>query len=105
MKVMTLASAIDDGVFTPNEVISTINGITVADTKINDWNVNEGNTSVQYMTYAQGFAWSSNVAMTSLEQKMGNDKWLNYLSKFKLVIQHVLEWSMKVAVCCHQTMK
>ena len=83
MKVMTLASAIDDGVFTPNEVISTINGITVADTKINDWNVNEGNTSVQYMTYAQGFAWSSNVAMTSLEQKMGNDKWLNYLSKFK----------------------
>ena len=71
MKVMTLASAIDDGVFTPNEVISTINGITVADTKINDWNVNEGNTSVQYMTYAQGFAWSSNVAMTSLEQKDG----------------------------------
>lgn len=83
MKVMTLASAIDDGVFNPNEVISTINGITVADTTINDWNVNEGNTSVQYMTYAQGFAWSSNVAMTSLEQKMGNDKWLNYLSKFK----------------------
>lgn len=83
IKVMTLASAIDDGVFNPNEVISTINGITVADTTINDWNVNEGNTSVQYMTYAQGFAWSSNVAMTSLEQKMGNDKWLNYLSKFK----------------------
>lgn len=83
MKVMTLASAIDDGVFTPNEVISTINGITVADTTINDWNVNEGMTSVQHLTYAQGFAWSSNVAMTSLEQKMGNDKWLNYLSKFK----------------------
>ena len=35
MKVMTLASAIDDGVFNPNEVISTINGITVADTTIN----------------------------------------------------------------------
>lgn len=83
MKVMTLASAIDDGVFNPNEVISTINGITVADTIINDWNVNEGMTSVQYLTYAQGFAWSSNVAMTSLEQKMGNDKWLTYLSRFK----------------------
>lgn len=83
MKVMTLASAIDDGVFNPNEVISTINGITVADTTINDWNVNEGLTSVQYLTYAQGFAWSSNVAMTSLEQKMGNDKWLTYLSRFK----------------------
>lgn len=83
MKVMTLASAIDDGVFNPNEVISTINGITVADTTINDWNVNEGMASVQYLTYAQGFAWSSNVAMTSLEQKMGNDKWLTYLSRFK----------------------
>lgn len=83
MKVMTLASAIDDGVFNPNEVISTINGITVADTTINDWNVNEGMTSVQYLTYAQGFAWSSNVGMTSLEQKMGNDKWLTYLSRFK----------------------
>lgn len=83
MKVMTLASAIDDGVFNPNEVISTINGITVADTTINDWNVNEGMTSVQYLTYVQGFAWSSNVAMTSLEQKMGNDKWLTYLSRFK----------------------
>lgn len=83
MKVMTLASAIDDGVFNPNEVISTINGITVADTTINDWNVNEGMTSVQYLTYAQGFAWSSNVAMTSLEQKMGNDKWLTYLLRFK----------------------
>ncbi|MCH1618721.1 penicillin-binding protein PBP2X [Streptococcus gallolyticus] len=83
MKVMTLASAIDDGVFNPNEVISIINGITVADTTINDWNVNEGMTSVQYLTYAQGFAWSSNVAMTSLEQKMGNDKWLTYLSRFK----------------------
>lgn len=83
MKVMTLASAIDDGVFNPNEVISTINGIRVADTTINDWNVNEGMTSVQYLTYAQGFAWSSNVAMTSLEQKMGKDKWLTYLSHFK----------------------
>ena len=83
MKVMTLASAIDDGVFNPNEVISTINGITVADTTINDWNVNEGMTSVEYLTYAQGFAWSSNVAMTSLEQKMGSDKWLTYLSRFK----------------------
>ena len=83
MTVMTLASAIDDGVFNTNEVISTIKCITVADTTINDWNVNEGMTSVQYLTYAQGFAWSSNVAMTSLEQKMGNDKWLTYLSRFK----------------------
>src|SRR5699024_458605 len=78
-----LASAIDEGVFSLNEVISTINGITIADTTINDWNVNEGNTSVQYLTYAQGFTWSSNVAMTRLEKKMGNDKWLTYLTRFR----------------------
>lgn len=83
MKVMTLASAIDDGVFVPNDTLSTINGITVADTKINDWNINEGNQMVSSLTYAQGFAWSSNVAMTSLEQKMGNDKWLSHLLRFK----------------------
>ena len=83
MKVMTLASAIDSGVFNPNEGISTVDGITVADTTINDWNVNEGQTG-GYMTLAQGFAFSSNVAMTTLEQKMGADKWLNYLSsKFR----------------------
>lgn len=90
MKVMTLASAIDDGVFNPNEVISTINGITVADTTINDWNVNEGMTSVQYLTYAQGFAWSSNVAMTSLEQKWVMTSGLLIFRVLNLVIQHVL---------------
>src|SRR5699024_11705632 len=64
------------------EGFSTINAFTTAHTTITDWTVNEGNTSVQYLTYAQGFAWSSNVAMTSLEKKMGNDKWLTYLTRF-----------------------
>ncbi|SDB31784.1 penicillin-binding protein 2X [Streptococcus henryi] len=83
MKVMTLASAIDAGVFNASEGVSTVDGITVVDTTINDWNVNEGETG-GYMTMAQGFAFSSNVAMTTLEQKMGADKWLNYLSsKFR----------------------
>lgn len=35
------------------------------------------------MNYAQGFAFSSNVGMTKLEQKMGNAKWMNYLTKFR----------------------
>ncbi|MDT2749180.1 penicillin-binding protein PBP2X [Streptococcus parauberis] len=83
MKVMTLASSIDDGVFEPNDVFSSVNGLTIADATIQDWNVNEGISTGQYMTYAQGFAFSSNVGMTKLEQKMGGKTWLDYLSKFK----------------------
>lgn len=84
MKVMTLASAIDDDVFDPNETYDA-SGLTIADVTIRDWDVNEGlgNTAGQYMTYAQGFAHSSNVGMTKLEQKMGNATWLNYLTKFR----------------------
>ena len=77
LKVMTLASAIDSNVFNASEVFDS-SGYTIADTTIQDWDVNEGASAGQYMTYAQGFAWSSNVGMTGLEQKMGNYKWLNY---------------------------
>ncbi|AXQ79255.1 PASTA domain-containing protein [Streptococcus chenjunshii] len=83
MKVMTLASAIDSGVFNPSESYSNSEGLTIADATIQDWAINEGSSTGQYMTMAQGFAYSSNVGMTMLEQKMGNDKWLNYLSKFR----------------------
>lgn len=82
MKVMTLASAIDSKVFKANETYYS-NSYQVADAVIKDWDVNEGITSGNYLTMAQGFAHSSNIAMTMLEQKMGEDKWLNYLSKFK----------------------
>ena len=37
----------------------------------------------RYMNIAQGFAYSSNVGMTRLEQKMGNDVWMDYLTRFK----------------------
>lgn len=83
MKVMTLAAAIDDKVFNPNETFSNANGLTIADATIQDWSINEGISTGQYMNYAQGFAFSSNVGMTKLEQKMGNAKWMNYLTKFR----------------------
>ncbi|KXT78219.1 Cell division protein FtsI (Peptidoglycan synthetase) [Streptococcus sp. DD13] len=81
MKVMTLAAAIDNGTFNANAVY-TNNTYKVIDTEINDWEVNEGKPT-RTMTFAQGFAFSSNVGMTMLEQQMGKDKWLNYLNKFK----------------------
>lgn len=81
MKVMTLAAAIDNKTFNPNEYY-TNNTYTLADAKINDWTVNEGRPP-QTLTFANGFALSSNVGMTMLEQRMGDTRWLSYLSKFR----------------------
>lgn len=82
MKVMTLASAIDNGSFNPNDTFDS-REYKVMDATIRDWNVNMGISEGGTLTFAQGFTYSSNVGMTILEQKMGNDKWLDYLSKFK----------------------
>ena len=81
MKVMTLASAIDNNTFNPNEYY-TNNTYQLADAKINDWTIN-GGRDPQTLTFANSFALSSNVGMTMLEQRMGDTKWLNYLSKFR----------------------
>lgn len=82
MKVMTLASAIDNNTFPANEIYYN-DKYQIGDAVIRDWSVNSG-MAPRYLSYAQGFAFSSNVGMTSLEQMMGNDKWLDYLSKFKI---------------------
>ncbi|HEL2737310.1 TPA: penicillin-binding protein [Streptococcus suis] len=81
MKVMTLASAIDSNVFDPNQMYVN-NGYTIADATVNDWTVNGGESAVS-LNMAQAFALSSNVGMIMLEQKMGNEKWLDYLAKFR----------------------
>lgn len=82
LKVMTLAAAIDAGVFNPNEIYDNTK-LTIVDATIRDWSVNAGTSTGGYMSFAQGFAYSSNVGMTLLEQKMGDDQWLNYLAKFR----------------------
>lgn len=82
MKVMTLASAIDDKKFKANEYF-TNSGLDLSGIIVNDWSVNNGTAGIQTMTFAQGFAYSSNVGMTLLEQKMGNAKWRDYLTKFR----------------------
>ncbi|HFI0036435.1 TPA: penicillin-binding protein PBP2X [Streptococcus suis] len=81
IKVMTLASAIDSNVFDPNQMYVN-NGYTIADATVNDWTVNGGESAVS-LNMAQAFALSSNVGMIMLEQKMGNEKWLDYLAKFR----------------------
>ena len=85
MKVMTLAAAIDNNTFPGGEYFNS-SELKIADVTIKDWDVNAGLTSGGIMTYLQGFAHSSNVGMTLLEQKMGDATWLDYLNRFKFGI-------------------
>lgn len=82
MKVMMLAAAIDNNTFPGGEVFNS-SELKIADATIRDWDVNEGLTGGRMMTFSQGFAHSSNVGMTLLEQKMGDATWLDYLNRFK----------------------
>lgn len=83
MKVMTLAAAIDHGTFPAYNEVYYNNELQVKDATIRDWDVNKGLSEGRYMNIAQGFAYSSNIGMTKLEQKMGNNVWMNYLKLFK----------------------
>ena len=83
MKVMLLASAIDHGTFPAYNEVYYNNELQVKDATIRDWDVNMGLAEGRYMNIAQAFAYSSNIGMTKLEQKMGNNVWMNYLTLFK----------------------
>lgn len=83
LKVMLLASAIDHGTFPAYNEGYYNNELQVKDATIRDWDVNMGLSEGRYMNIAQGFAFSSNIGMTKLEQKMGNNVWMNYLHRFK----------------------
>ena len=83
MKVMTLAAAIDHGTFPAYNEVYFNNELQVKDATIKDWEINMGLSEGRYMNIAQGFAYSSNIGMTKLEQKMGNNVWMNYLKLFK----------------------
>ena len=82
MKVMTLAAAIDNKTFSGGEYFNS-SELKIADATIRDWDVNDGLSAGSIMTYLQGFAHSSNVGMTLLQQKMGDATWLEYLNRFK----------------------
>ena len=82
MKVMTLASSIDNNTFPSGEYFNS-SELKIADVTIRDWDVNDGLTTGGMMTFLQGFAHSSNVGMSLLEQKMGDTTWLDYLKRFK----------------------
>ena len=41
------------------------------------------------LTYRQAISWSSNIGMVNLEQRMGGDKWVEYLKNLGLVQAHI----------------
>ena len=81
-KVMTLASSIDNNTFPSGEYFNS-SEFKMADATTRDWDVNAGLTTGGMMTFSQGFAHSSNVGTSLLEQKMGDATWLDYLNRFK----------------------
>ena len=81
-KVMMLASSIDNNTFPSGEYFNS-SEFKMADVTTRDWDVNGGLTTGGMMTFLQGFAHSSNVGTSLLEQKMGDATWLDYLKRFK----------------------
>ncbi|HHW38292.1 MAG TPA: penicillin-binding protein [Bacillales bacterium] len=80
MKIFTLAAAIDAGVFRANETYKSGSyRISQKDKAIRDHNRSGWGT----ITYLEGVQRSSNVAMAKLvNEKLGGDKFLEYLQKF-----------------------
>ncbi|MCA9765833.1 MAG: penicillin-binding protein [Carnobacterium sp.] len=77
MKVLTLASAIEEGVFNPAETYMSgskkIEGGIVNDHNVNGWG---------QISYLEGLERSSNVAFVNLMEKIGTETWKDYMDKF-----------------------
>lgn len=77
MKVLALAAAINEGVFDPNEMYES-GSVKIYNDLISDYNkVGWGRIS-----YLEGIAHSSNVAFVNIIQKIGVEKWKQYLDAF-----------------------
>ncbi|MFK2824905.1 penicillin-binding protein [Bacillus sp. B190/17] len=78
MKIFTVAAAIEEGVFHPNELYKS-GRYKVGTVSIRDHNGGEGWGDI---TYLEGVQRSSNVAMANLLEKMGPDVFRQYLDDF-----------------------
>lgn len=78
MKIFTLASAIEEGVWNPDETFKS--GIyKVYDEKIRDHNNGKGWGQISYL---EGFQRSSNVSMAFLLNKIGDETFIEYIRRF-----------------------
>ncbi|MCZ7690095.1 penicillin-binding transpeptidase domain-containing protein, partial [Lactococcus cremoris] len=82
-KTFLMPGSLDSGKVNINETYQ--RKLQVYDTTINDWDVTENKsyTLPETVTYAQGFALSSNIGMSKIEMNMGDALWGSYLNKFK----------------------
>ncbi|WP_367136689.1 peptidoglycan D,D-transpeptidase FtsI family protein [Saccharothrix sp. HUAS TT1] len=79
-KLVTAATAIEDGIFQPDSVLQVDGSIKVADRVIGDW----WNHGPLDMTFTGVFARSSNVGTLLTAQKIGQDRYADMLRKFGL---------------------
>ena len=79
MKIFTLASAIEEGVFNPNELYQSGEFKVKGSPSIYDHN----NVGWGAITFLEGIQKSSNVAVSNLVKKMGTETYRQYLEKFK----------------------
>ena len=77
MKVLALAAAINEGVFDPNEKYKS-GSVKIYTDLVRDYNKVGWGT----ITYLEGLAHSSNVAFVHIIQKIGIEKWKQYLEAF-----------------------
>lgn len=78
MKIFTLAAAVEEGVFNPDELYKSgsykVHGDTIWDHNDAGWGE---------ITFLKGIQLSSNVAIAKLLEKIGEDTFFNYLQAFK----------------------
>jgi len=81
MKIMTVAAAIERGVFNANATYQS-GQIKLWDTTINDWDF--ATNGSRTLTYREALTWSSNVGMVRLWEMMGGggSVWQSYLQRF-----------------------
>lgn len=77
MKVLALAAAINEGIFSPMDLYMS-GSVKVGNITIRDWN-RKGWGEISYL---KGLVYSSNVAFVELISRMGYDKWEKYLEAF-----------------------
>ncbi len=81
MKGITLAAAIDSGNWDASATYKS-GTLKIGSQKVTDWNDGVGWGTI---SYSDGIALSSNVAMAMTEQKMGATTWRKYINKFKFL--------------------
>lgn len=79
LKLATVATAIDEGVFDPTERYNPVS-MQIEDRLISDHDSGANGE----LTMRQALAWSSNTGMVRLQQRIGGEIWAQYLADFGL---------------------